>query len=319
MVKKYSIPFMTTDIQHLFHQAVRDNDVETARRMLADGADVNAPFQVYYDKNSSYTHYSIFDCLDDSRLEMLKLLIAAGADVNIRDKFEESPLSECCSDFAPECVKLLIEHGANVNSRDDEGSTPLVSAIIGREPEILRILIESGASVNVVSVNPRESVYEMAKNRAWYHDDEELHQCVNLLEEAGALDNLILDITDLPGLSRENHAFLLAVQYRDIFGVKKALAAGADVNCTGWYDISAVSQSAYYADKKLCQLLVEAGIKPEFIESACSECCWQNSDAETFEYLLQQLDKDALNRVYKKLYRKINHYKLLEIMDRYHA
>ncbi len=309
---------MNTDIQQSFHQAVRDNDVETARRMLAGGAEVNAPFQVYY-KNSSYTQYSIFDCLDDSRLDMLKLLIAAGADVNIRDKFDETPLSECCSDFAPECVKLLIAHGANVNSRDAEGSTPIVSAIIGRQPEILRILIESGAAVNVVSLCPRESAYAMAKNKAWYHGDEELHQCVKVLEEAGALDNLILDITNLPGLSRENHAFLLAVQYQDIFGVKKALTAGADVNCTGWYEISAVSQAAYYADKKLCQLLVEAGIKSEFIERACRECCWLNSDAETFEYLLQQLDKDALNRVYEELYRKIDHHKLREIMDRYHA
>ena len=38
---------MTPDIQKAFHEAVSNNDAETARRMIAAGADVNAPYDEY--------------------------------------------------------------------------------------------------------------------------------------------------------------------------------------------------------------------------------------------------------------------------------
>lgn len=307
---------MNPDIQKAFHEAVSNNDVETARRKIAAGADVNAAYQVTYAGNSTYTEYSIFKCLEDSRLEMLSLLIEAGANVNIQNSFGDTPLSECVGHNEPETVKLLIANGANPNSRDDEGSPPIFSAIIGRQTEIVRLLIENGADVNVVSTMPRESALSMTKTRAWYVDEDELHECVRILEEAGALENLILDIVDLPHLSKVDTAFLRAVQYQDLYGVKKSIEAGADVNCMGRYETTAIAQAAYYANKELTQLLVEAGTKSEHIEQACHECYYLESDAETFEYLLQQLDKDAVDRVCKDLYKNCEHRILREIMDK---
>ena len=310
---------MNSDIQKAFHEAVSNNDVETARRKIAAGADVNAAYQVTYAPNRTYTEYSIFECLADSRLEMLKLLIESGANVNIQKLFGDTPLSECVGYNEPETVKMLIANGANLNARDDEGSPPIFSAIIGRQTEIVRLLIENGAEVNVVSTMPRESALSMTKTRAWYYDEDKLHECVRILEEAGALENLILDIVDLPHLSRVDTAFLRAVQYQDIYGVKRAIEAGADVNCMGRYETTAISQAAYYANKELTQLLVEAGTKSEHIEQACHECYLLESDAETFEYLLQQLDKDAVDRVCKDLYKNCEHRILREIMDKQQA
>ena len=310
---------MNLEIQKAFHEAVSKNDVETARRKIMAGADVNAAYQVTTSSNFTYTKYSIFECLEDTRLEMLTLLIEAGANVNIHDDFGESPLSECVCDNEPETVKLLIANGANLNARDDEGSTPLFSAIICRQPEIVRLLIENGAEVNVVSTMPRESVLSMTRTRASYFEEEELHECVRILEEAGALENLILDIVDIPNLNKIDTAFLRAVQYQDIFGVKKALDAGANVNSLGRYEIPAIAQAAYFANKELTQLLVEAGTKSEYIEQACHECCYLESDAETFEYLLQLLDRDALNRVCNDLYKNCEPRILREIMDKQQA
>lgn len=307
---------MNPDIQKAFHEAVKKNDVETARRMIAAGADVNAPFLVSDATNSSDMQYSIFDCIEDSRLEMLELLISEGADVNVQNQYGESPLSESVVHGESKCVDLLIANDADVNSRDEEGSTPIFGAIIARQTNILRTLIENGADINVVSTMPRESAYSMARTKAWYYDEKELHQCVRILEEAGALENLILDVVNVPNLSKVNYDFLLAIQYQDIFGVEKALNNGADVNCTGMHKIPAISQAAYYANKKLCQLLVESGTKPEFIEEACHECYYLESDAEVFEYLIQQLDKDALERVCKDIYNRCEHRRLREIMDK---
>ncbi len=307
---------MNEDIQKTFQEAVRNNDVETARRMIAAGADVNASYQVVYKDNSTYTEYPIFQCLDDTRLEMLAFLLEVGADVNVQNKYGDSPLGESVSYYEPQCVKKLIENGANLNIRDEEGVTPIFFAIIGRQPDILRILIENGAAVNVVATMPRESALSMARTKASYYGDKELYECVSILEEAGTLDELILDIVDFPSLGKEDFEFLFAVQYQNMDGVKKALQAGANVNCLGRYETSAIDQAAFYANKELCQFLVEAGTKSEFIEKACHECCYLESDAETLEYLLQQLDKVAVDRVCNELLKKCEHRKLCEIMER---
>ena len=42
---------MNPDIQKAFHEAVKKNDVETARRMLAAGADVNAAYDEYENRS----------------------------------------------------------------------------------------------------------------------------------------------------------------------------------------------------------------------------------------------------------------------------
>ena len=47
---------MPPDIQKAFHEAVKKNDVETARRMIAAGADVNAPDDEYESSKAKRKH-----------------------------------------------------------------------------------------------------------------------------------------------------------------------------------------------------------------------------------------------------------------------
>ena len=86
---------MNPDIQKAFHEAVSNNDVETARRMIAAGADVNAPD----DKDD----YAILTACCNGNYELVRLLVESGADVNIRDKYESTPL------FFSRCVYTLVQ------------------------------------------------------------------------------------------------------------------------------------------------------------------------------------------------------------------
>lgn len=50
-----------------------------------------------------------------------------------------------------EVVRVLVRHGANVNARDQDGNTPLCTAItehIEGVKEVVKLLIECGADVN---------------------------------------------------------------------------------------------------------------------------------------------------------------------------
>ena len=72
---------MNPEIQKAFHEAVSHNDIETARRMIVAGADVNAPYDEYENR-------SFLDACYRGNLAMVKMLVEAGADVNLPNSME---------------------------------------------------------------------------------------------------------------------------------------------------------------------------------------------------------------------------------------
>ncbi len=91
----------------------------------------------------------------------MKDLISRGADVNIRDKNQHTPLhlltapayANSVDSETIEKIKLLISAGADVNAQTSKGETPLHGYEPGltapQDPRIISILIESGADPNL--------------------------------------------------------------------------------------------------------------------------------------------------------------------------
>jgi hypothetical protein len=75
-----------------------------------------------------------------NRAEVVRLLLAAGADVNARDALGLTPLA--LSAHNPGIVRLLLEAGGDPNAPDYRGKTALDSAY---DDEVKRLLVEHGA------------------------------------------------------------------------------------------------------------------------------------------------------------------------------
>lgn len=83
-------------------------------------------------------------------LEILKLLIDAGADVNARNNFDATALLWAARDS--EKARLLIERGADVNAQSKQGRTPLMVASLRRGGSaIVALMLAKGADVNLRS------------------------------------------------------------------------------------------------------------------------------------------------------------------------
>jgi ankyrin repeat protein len=76
------------------------------------------------------------------------MLLQHGAEVNVRNKADLTPLDLVSPRGETEFMELLIENGADVNSRDKEHFTPLHKASFCGQAEAMPLLIRHGADVN---------------------------------------------------------------------------------------------------------------------------------------------------------------------------
>lgn len=81
-----------------------------------------------------------------------RLLISAGADVEAQDNQETTVLIHAALFHKPECVKLLLDAGAKVDVVNKDNDTPLSAAVrhaVGKSDNtMMELLLKAGADVN---------------------------------------------------------------------------------------------------------------------------------------------------------------------------
>ena len=78
-------------------------------------------------------------------LDMVRRLLAHGANPNICTNDHTTPLHEASSRGLLEAARLLLSHGAKVNVTDKEGRTPFQVATSNGHDELTKLLVEHGA------------------------------------------------------------------------------------------------------------------------------------------------------------------------------
>ncbi|KAJ1860940.1 hypothetical protein LPJ73_001180 [Coemansia sp. RSA 2703] len=110
--------------------AASDGDIDRVRALIEENKElVNAKDQNGYTPMhaaSSWKH-----------IELLKLLVSSGGDVNIRDTDGDTPL-HICED--KECALFLLDHGADPKAENDEGLTPVHTTLENEATEVTELL-----------------------------------------------------------------------------------------------------------------------------------------------------------------------------------
>lgn len=99
------------------HEAVRDSQPDVVAALLAAGADVNARI----DFGSTPLLLAVGDFRPDTA--MIRTLLRAGADTELSDRMQLTPLLVTARNNEGPVFTMLLEHGANPCARTTEGKT----------------------------------------------------------------------------------------------------------------------------------------------------------------------------------------------------
>ena len=177
---------------------------------------------------------ALLNCASNGHLECMKVIVAAGADVNrgaeydymygIYHYFHRELLGYTPLMFAAlepgrgagiECMKFLIQKAADVNKAHKTGDTPLICAAEQGNSQCMRVLIEEGADVNHTN--------DYGYSALWHAVFKGHSVCTEILLGAGA------DVNGKSGCEP-----IMAAAFSGSVGCMEALIkAGADVNKVG--------------------------------------------------------------------------------------
>lgn len=127
------------------HQAVYQDEIETARRLIAAGADVRAATRI-----GAITPLLV--AAKNGNPAMIKLLVDAGADPKSANAQGTTALMMAAAAGNAEAVNLLIDKGADVNARESaHGQTALMFASSLNRVAAVKALLAKGADPNVIT------------------------------------------------------------------------------------------------------------------------------------------------------------------------
>jgi ankyrin repeat protein len=141
-----------------------DSGMPVVRMLVENGADVNAvdygPPDAPGGIRPNVT--PLLAASSSSNTEMVRYLIAKGAQIEVKDAFGRTPLMNASAKGSVEMMKLLLAKGADVNAVSDKEAFPKVKngpialgsftalnfAVVFGTPERVKLLLDAGARVN---------------------------------------------------------------------------------------------------------------------------------------------------------------------------
>ncbi len=122
-----------------FREAIRRGNVPLIRRLIGNGADVNA--------KDADGQTSLHLAARTGRAEPVTVLLQGGADVDAQDDEDKTPLMWAVVANRPAAVTALLAGGADVKATDNIGSTVLHLAATSDRAGIVPLLLSGGADV----------------------------------------------------------------------------------------------------------------------------------------------------------------------------
>ena len=251
--------------------AVCRMDFELVSRLLRNGLDVNTKNE---DGNSSL--HLLLKTHKQTSVEMFKLLLSFGADINALNNRFESPLL-CAIDCKEEkIISLLLELDCAVNTEAPLGESPLSLAVIEDQYKLTEALLRFGADVNQKCGRDEHTALhaavcsfnnKLAQFLVQHGADVEAKDVLGEtpLFKASATSNELVEFFLKCGSSANTKnkfgetPLMKAIDDSQASIVRTLLEHGASVNATDQHGICPLLHRLRSSDVEICELLLQYG------------------------------------------------------------
>ncbi|MDD5070640.1 MAG: ankyrin repeat domain-containing protein [Candidatus Omnitrophica bacterium] len=133
--------------QSMLVKAISENNVQEVKALLSNPQVIRRELNPR--QNSSLPKPIILATVKRNN-EIVKLLVEAGADINVDDGKDtgDTPLILSMMTNNDELVEFLIDHGADVNKPNNFGITPFWGASVNQNIEYVKLCIANGANID---------------------------------------------------------------------------------------------------------------------------------------------------------------------------
>ena len=264
--------------------AVKKADVEKAKLLIADGADIDAKWgdtsiieKEETKKEEIASATPLYYAVDANNMDLVKLLVETGADVNAG---LWPPLCQAVDKNNTAIAEYLIDHGANVNYPKDWG--PLHEApYVSNNIEMVKLLVAKGADINAghwpalhVSIwGGRKDIFDLLIQRG---------------ADVNAKDK------------RGQTPLYWAVDHDDFDSLKSLIVHGAKVDTKFWGGETALMSEASKGRTEAVKLLLEAGANINVKNDRGQTALHRMLDIRNFNFWKYKPSKDAVELLLAK-------------------
>ncbi|WP_205189366.1 ankyrin repeat domain-containing protein [Burkholderia sp. LMG 13014] len=158
--------------------AIRNKNIERVVEQINKGSGLKCavPYVMH-------GHYSEMRSGGYAGLDILRIVLDAGADPNQYDEFESPALIDAAKYCDASALRLLLQHGADPNI---EGAEALVIACRSADAEAVSMLLNAGADANRLGKWGIKSPIEAACESSWFNDEHPPPVWQRLLREKAA-------------------------------------------------------------------------------------------------------------------------------------
>ena len=226
-------------------EAVRSGDLKQVKELIQRGVDVNKRYKV---DEPLHVHSSLLIvAIQEGHKDVALELLAAGADVHVKDRDERTALHWACDKGLEEVVEKLISLGSQVDERDMFGLTPVMLAADQSNTALSLHLVEAGLSCEGLS----EDHMSLLFHRACHEAQSDLATVRTLLEYGCSVGIL----------SKEEQEELLlhACHEGDMLVIEALIAHGCNVSCVSFDGYTPLMAAAQEGCEEVVMKLILAG------------------------------------------------------------
>jgi ankyrin repeat protein len=187
--------------------AIKSGNIAGVQRNLQQHSDPNATEP----DGTTALHWAV----QKDRADIVQALLAAGAKVNVKNRWGVTPLALAVTTGNPVITQALLKAGADPRASVPDTGTPLLTAARSGNPETIKALLAAGVKVNETEETSGQTALMWAASE----------------DHVPAVQTLLGSGADVKQESRKKEtALFFAVRTGDVALVQTLLAAGADVN-----------------------------------------------------------------------------------------